>query len=165
MVEVLSLYYSQSGRTEALGKAIIQGMNYVEGVSTILKRVGYAIANDLISCDSVAFGSLNYFSYMAGLMKGFFDRALSIRERVIGKHVVTFTSGGGSSNSALLSLERMITSFKLEKTSEGVVIQGTPTQKDLEAYEKIGEALARAALKKTRQGPFSKGQTMWWRIC
>ena len=150
MVEVLVLYYSRSGRTEALAKAIIQGVNHIEGVSTNLKRVDYATVNDLISCDAVAFGSPNYFSYMAGLMKDFFDRALSIRERVIGKPVVTFTSGGGSSNSALLSLERMVTSFRLEKIVEGVVTQGTPTQKDLEACEKIGESLARAALKKIR---------------
>lgn len=150
MVEVLILYYSRNGRTETLAKAIIQGVNHIEGVSTNLKRVDYATVNDLISSDAVAFGSPNYFSYMAGLMKDFFDRALSIRERVIGKPAVTFTSGGGSSNSALLSLERMITSFRLEKIAEGVVTQGTPTQKDLEACEKIGEALARAALKKTR---------------
>ena len=150
MVEVLILYYSRSGRTEALAKAIIQGVNHIDGVSTNLKRVDYATVNDLISCDAVAFGSPNYFSYMAGLMKDFFDKALSIREKVIGKPAVAFTSGGGSSNSALVSLEKMITSFKLEKIVKGIVSQGTPSQKDLEACEKIGEALAKAALQKTR---------------
>ena len=85
---------------------------------------------------------------MAGLMKDFFDRALSIRERVTGKPAAAFTSGGGSSNSALLTLERMISSFRLEKTAEGVVSQGTPTEGDLAACKKLGEALAEAAIKR-----------------
>jgi multimeric flavodoxin WrbA len=150
LVEVLILFYSRNGRTETLAKAILQGVNHIEGVSPKLVQVDTATVNDLISCDAVAFGSPNYFSYMAGLMKDFFDRALSIREKVMGKPAVAFTSGGGSSNSALLTLERMITSFRLEKIAEGIVSQGTPIQKDLEACERIGEALARAALQKTR---------------
>ena len=74
-------------------------------------------------------------------MKDFFDRALSIREKVNGKLAVAFTSGGGSSNSALLTLEKMISSFRLEKIAEGVVSQGTPSEQDLAACKKLGEAL------------------------
>jgi len=148
MVEVLVLYYSRGGRTEALANAVAEGARAVEGVSVSVKRVDYATVNDFISCDAVAFGSPNYFSYMAGLMKDFFDRALSIREKVTGKPAVAFTSGGGSSNAALLSLERMISSFKLEKAADGVVSQGVPSERDLEACRKLGEALAIAAVKR-----------------
>ena len=66
----------------------------------------------------------------------------------MGKPAVAFTSGGSSSNSALVSLEKMITSFRLEKIAEGIAVRGTPTQKDLEACEKLGTTLAKAALKK-----------------
>jgi NAD(P)H dehydrogenase (quinone) len=95
MVEVLVLYYSRTGRTEALVKAIVEGVESVKGASAKMKRVNYATVNDFISCDAIAFGSPNYFSYMAGVMKDFFDKALSIRERVAGKPSVAFTSGGG----------------------------------------------------------------------
>ena len=85
---------------------------------------------------------------MAGLMKDFFDRALSIRERVSGKPAAAFTSGGGSSNSALSSLEKMMTSFRLDKVADGVVSEGVPAEKDLAACRKLGEALAKAAAKR-----------------
>jgi len=148
MVEVLILYYSRSGRTEALAKAVVEGVESVEGASAIVKRVDYATVDDLISCDAVAFGSPNYFSYMAGLMKDFFDKALSIREKVAGKPSVAFTSGGGSSNSALLSLERMISSFRLEKVADGVFSEGEPSRENLEACKKLGETLAKRALER-----------------
>ncbi|TET64809.1 hypothetical protein E3J49_03325 [Candidatus Bathyarchaeota archaeon] len=149
MVEVLVLYYSRSGRTEALAKAVAEGVESVEGASAKMKRVDYATVNDLISCDAVAFGSPNYFSYMAGLMKDFFDRALSIREKVEGKPSATFTSGGGASNSALLSLERMISSFRLEKVMDGIVSQGEPTEENLRACKKLGETLAKKSVQKS----------------
>jgi len=147
LVEVLILYYSRTGRTETLANSIAEGARTIENVSVSVKRVDYATVKDFISCDAVAFGSPNYFSYMAGLMKHFFDKALSIRERVTGKPAAAFTSGGGSSNSALQSLEKMITSFKLQKIAKGIVSQGTPNEKDLAACKKLGEALAKAATK------------------
>ena len=150
-MEVLVLYYTRGGRTEALAKAVAEGANSVNGASANTKRVDYATVNDLISCDAVAFGSPNYFSYMAGLMKDFFDRALSIREKVTGKPATAFTSGGGSSNSTLLSLERMISSFRLEKIVDGVVSHGTPSKDDLASCKKIGESLAKAAVKRAEE--------------
>jgi multimeric flavodoxin WrbA len=148
LIEVLILYYSRAGRTETLANSIAEGARTVEDVSVSVKRVDYATVNDLITCDAVAFGSPNYFSYMAGLMKHFFDKALSIREKVTGKPAAAFTSGGGSSNSALLSLENMISSFRLQKVAEGIVSQGAPNENDLAACKKLGEALAKAAIKR-----------------
>jgi len=148
VVEVLVLYYSRSGRTEALANAVAEGVESVEGASAKVKRVDYATVNDFISCDAVAFGSPNYFGYMAGLMKDFFDKAFSIRERVAGKPSVAFTSGGGASNSALLSLEKMFSSFKLDKVADGIVSQGEPSEESLRACKKLGEALAKRALER-----------------
>lgn len=142
------LYYSRTGRTEALAKAVAEGASAVEGVSASVKPVDYATVSDFISCDAVAFGSPNYFSYMAGLMKDFFDRALSIREKVSGKPAADFTSGEASSNSALVSLERMMTSFRLEKVANGIVSEGVPAAKDLAACKRLGEALAKTAVKR-----------------
>ena len=148
MVEVLVLYYSRSGRTEVLANSVAEGIESVEGASAKVKRVDYATVDDFISCDAVAFGSPNYFSYMAGMMKDFFDKALNIREKVEGKPSVAFTSGGGASDSALLSLERMISSFRLEKVADGVVCEGKPSKEDLGACKKLGVILASRAIKR-----------------
>jgi len=149
MVEILVLYYSRGGRTAGLAKAVAEGVES-RGGSAIVKRVDYATVDDFVSCDAVAFGSPNYFSYMAGFMKDFFDRALSIRERVSGKPAAAFSSGGGSSDAALASLERMITSFRLERVADGVVSQGEPSEKDLNACRKLGEALTERALERAK---------------
>ena len=153
MVEVLVLYYSRTGRTEALAKAVAEGVNNVEGASARLKRVDYATVYDFISSDAFAFGSPNYFSYMAGLMKDFFDKALSVREKATGKPAAAFTSSGGSSDSALLSLEKMISAFRLEKVADGVVSQGEPSKEALASCRKLGEALAKTAALKRAEAP------------
>ena len=149
MVEVLVLYYSRSGKTEGLAKSVAEGVSLVPGATASMKRVDYATVNDFISCSAIALGSPNYFGYMAGLMKDFFDKAWGIRDKVIGKPASAFTSGGGSNNSALLSLERLMAAFRLEKVTEGVVSQGAPSPADLEACKKLGEALAKVAVKST----------------
>ncbi|MEM2849105.1 MAG: NAD(P)H-dependent oxidoreductase [Candidatus Bathyarchaeia archaeon] len=147
MVEVLVLYYSRTGRTETLAKAVAEGANRIEGVAIKIVYVEDAKIEDLISCDAVAFGSPNYFGYMSGLMKDFFDRAWSVRDKIYGKPAVAFTSGGGPSNSALLSIERMFDAFRMVKVCDGVVSSGSPTARDLEACRKLGETLAKAAIK------------------
>ncbi|MEM3692587.1 MAG: NAD(P)H-dependent oxidoreductase [Candidatus Bathyarchaeia archaeon] len=150
MVKVLVLYYSRTGRTETLARAVAEGISSVEGATPKVLRVGDATLEDLISSDAVAFGSPNYFGYMSGLMKDFFDRLWSIRDKVAGIPAAAFTSGGGASNSALLSLERMIEAFRMEKACNGIVSSGIPTTRDLDACKKLGEALAKAAIKKKK---------------
>jgi NAD(P)H-dependent FMN reductase len=94
---------------------------------------------------------------MAGLMKDFFDRAWIVREKVSGKPAAAFTCGGSSSNAALLSLEKMFSSFRLERASEGVACgtseKGTFNAQNLIACRKIGESLAKAAIEKETKVP------------
>ncbi len=145
------LYYSRGGRTAALAEAVAKGVESVEGSSASVKRVDYATVEDLITCNAVVFGSPNYFSYMAGLMKDYFDRALGIRSKVTGKPAAAFTSGGGSSDAALQSLEKMIASFRLEKKAEGIVSVGEPDKADLDKCKAMGATLAKAALERAAE--------------
>ena len=151
MVQVLVLYYSTTGNTESLAKAVADGARTVAQVA--IKRVDYATVQDFISSDAIAFGSPNYFGYMAGQMKDYFDKAWSIRSLVAGKLAAAFTSGGGSSNSALLSIENMFNSFKLEKATDGVTSSRKPSEQDLEKCRALGKALAEAAVEKAKITP------------
>jgi len=151
MVQVLVLYYSTTGNTETLARAVADGARSLAQVS--VKRVDYATVYDLISCDGAAFGSPNYFGYMAGQMKDFFDKAWSVRNNVAGKVAVAFTSGGGASNTALLSIENMMTSFKFEKAADGVFTSRKPTDQDLEKCRELGKKLAEAAIEKAKATP------------
>lgn len=157
MVKVLVLYYSRTGNVEALAKAIASGVETVEGASAELRRVDFALVDDLISCDAVAIGSPNYFGYMAGLLKDFFDRAWGIREKFSNKPAAAFTCGGSTSRSALLSIEGIFPAFRLEKISEGIVWglrdRGSPKEQELLECKALGKALAEAALKRKAEEP------------
>jgi len=145
MVKVSIIYYSRSGKTQALANAIAEGVVRVDGAEASAKRVDYATMYDIIDYDAVAFGSPNYFSYMAGSLKDFFDKGLSLRDKTAGKPCAAFTSGGGGSDTALQSIERLMGSYKLEKVSDGVISAGDPTDEDLEKCRDLGEKLAKAA--------------------
>jgi multimeric flavodoxin WrbA len=145
MVKVSIIYYTRSGRTQALADAIAEGVSRVDGAEASAKRVDYATFYDLVEADAVAFGSPNYFSYMAGPLKDFFDKGLGLRDKTSGKPAAAFTSGGGGSDTALQSIERLIGSYKLEKVADGVVSAGEPTEEDLEKCKILGEKLAKAA--------------------
>jgi multimeric flavodoxin WrbA len=157
MVKVLILYYSRGGNVEALARAVAEGVSKVGGITAELRRVDYATVDDLISCDAVAFGSPNYFGYMAGLMKDFFDKAWSVRDKISGKPAAAFTCGGSSSDAALLSIERIFPAFKMEKAAEGVAWalreKGSPIGKDLSELKRLGEALAKAAVERKTRVP------------
>lgn len=157
MVKVLILYYSRTGNVEALAKAIASGVESVKGASAELRRVDYATVDDLISCDAVAIGSPNYFGYMAGLLKDFFDRAWSVRDKISSKPAAAFTCGGSPSRSALLSIEGIFPAFRLEKVCEGIVWglrdMGSPKERDLPECRALGKALAETALKRKAEEP------------
>ena len=150
MVSVLVIYYTRGGKTKRMAEAVAEGV-VSAGAEGSVKGVDYANMIDLTECDAVAFGSPNYFSYMAGDMKSFFDRGLGIRGRTEGKPAAAFTSGGGSSDTALASLERMIGAYRMVKAAEGIIQSGEMTEDILERCRAMGEALAKAAAERTAE--------------
>lgn len=82
-------------------------------------------------------------------MKSFFDNGLSIRGKTEGKPAAAFISGGGNSETALASLERMIGSYRLEKAVDGIIQSGELTDEVLIKCKEMGKALAEAAKKRT----------------
>ena len=86
------------------------------GATVTLKRAIDAIADDVVDCDAIVFGTPNYFSYEAGMVKDFFDRTLfTLRGKVDGKPYATFGSAGGDGTKALESQERLCNSLGLMK--------------------------------------------------
>ena len=74
MKKLLIVYHSQAGNTEAMARVISEGASSA-GATVVMKRAVDATGEDLLACDVVAIGTPNYFSYMSGLVKDFFDRA------------------------------------------------------------------------------------------
>ena len=143
MARVLVVYHSQSGNTQAMAEAVARGAASVPETAVTIKRALEATLNDLIECDAVAIGSPDYFSYMAGGLKDFFDRTYYPSQgKVTGKPYVVFVTAGGGGRRALDSVERICSSFRLKRAADSLVAAGRPSPETLAECEELGRRLA-----------------------
>ena len=143
MAKLLIVYSSQSGNTEVMAKALAEGAKSA-GAAVVLKKATDADADDMMSCDIVAIGTPNYFGYMSGLVKDFFDRAwIVIREKVAGKPYCTFGSKGGGGAQALESVERICDGLKMRKIADGLIATRQPSDDVIIQCKELGKKLAK----------------------
>jgi NAD(P)H dehydrogenase (quinone) len=126
--EILVLYYSRTGATEALAREVARGVDAVDGAAARLRTVPavsseteataprvpssgppYATPDDLVECDGLVLGSPTRFGNMSAAMKYFLDGTSSqwLAGRLIGKPAGLFTSTGslhGGQEATLLTM-------------------------------------------------------------
>lgn len=143
MAKVLVVYHTQTGNTEELALAIKEGMES-SGIDVILRKAPDATLEDLLSSDGYCFGTPDYFSYMAGTLKDFFDRTYyPSAGKITNRPCVCFVSHGGGGK-AVGSLEKMAEWFKLKQIAEPLLVANKPQKADLEKVKELGRKLARA---------------------
>ena len=115
MADVLVLYYSRKGATEALAREVCKGIDAVEGMSARLRTVPtvsavteatedsvpeegppYATNADLDECAGLVMGSPSNFGNMAASLKHFLDGTVAdwFRGVLVGKPAGVFASTG-----------------------------------------------------------------------
>jgi len=142
MSKVLIIYHSQSGNTEKMAKAISEGAASA-GATVSLKKAFDATADDLLNCDAVIFGTANYFNYMAGAIKDYFDRTFfTLKGKVDGKPYATFGSYGGGREAAMDSLNTMCEKLGLNRVAESVGAQREPSSEALDECKALGAKIA-----------------------
>ena len=128
MNEVLVLYFSRKGTTEALAREICLGVDSVEGISARLRTVPsvstvceataeaipvsgppYATKEDLVECVGLVMGSPTRFGNMSAALKYFLDGTGSewLSGTLAGKPAGVFTSSStlhGGQESTLLTM-------------------------------------------------------------
>jgi len=100
MGRILVIYHSQQfGNTKVLAQALAEGAREagaeVELISTNERRV---TLDEFLAADAVALGTPDYYSYLAGTIKAFFDDIYlwdTSGESVKGKPAALFFSHGG----------------------------------------------------------------------
>lgn len=145
MVTILVIYHSQSGRTEAMARAVARGAAESGEAEVVLKKALDATAEDLISCDGLIIGSHEYFGYMAGAIKDFFDRTyeqLKEDKRVYKKPYSVLISAGNDGQGALSHIERLCGGFPLKKVQNPVISRGEITDEVLGECEELGRVMA-----------------------
>jgi len=148
METVLIVYHSLSGSTEKMARAFAEGAKSVPDTEVVLRKASEATLEDLTRCSAVAFGSPDYFSYISGALKDFFDRTFYPSQgKVTGKPYAAFATGGGGGDTALAVLDRLCSSFKLKKAVDGVSAAGAPSSEVLKECQEAGERLAKSVTK------------------
>lgn len=145
MTKILVVYHSLSGNTKAMAEALAEGARAVAGAEVSLKPGLEATVADLLGCDAVAVGSPDYFSYMAGGLKDFFDRTYYPSQgKVTGKPCACFGSAGGPPTVVLELLEKMCRAFKMRAIGS-VGCSGEPAEDIVQECRDLGRKLAEAA--------------------
>jgi multimeric flavodoxin WrbA len=146
MARVLVVYHSLGGHTKAMAEAVAEGAKGVAGTEVVVRTGLEATVDDLLACDAVALGSPDYFSYMAGGLKDFFDRAYyPTQGKVTGKPAAAFGSAGGPPTTVLGILEQAMRWFKFNKVADSVGTSGGVSDGALEECRALGRKLAEAA--------------------
>lgn len=143
MNDILVLYYTRKGATEALAREVCNGIDGVDGASARLRTVPavssvveaseapvpdagppYATADDLANCSGLLLGSPTRFGTMAAPLKYFFDGTSSqwLAGTLAGKPAGVFTSTStlhGGQESTLLGMA-------LPLLHHGMLLVGVP---------------------------------------
>ncbi|MFH1655962.1 MAG: flavodoxin domain-containing protein [Candidatus Omnitrophota bacterium] len=122
MAQILVIYYSQSGNTEKMAKAICDGIEK-EKLDYKLKKVEDTKADELQKADGILIGSPTYYGTMAYQIKKLLDESVKFHGRLDGKIGGAFASsaniGGGNETTILDILNALLI--------HGIIIQGDPS--------------------------------------
>lgn len=142
-MKILIIYHSQTGNTERMARAVADGAESVEGADVILKRVGDATLQDLLSCQGLVIGTPENFGYMAGMVKDFFDRTFyPAQGKVFRKPYVAFVSAGNDGTGAVNAIERIAVGYQFKKVYDPVISRGQVTEEILERCRELGKTIA-----------------------
>ena len=147
MDKILIIYGSEGGIVEKMAQTVREGIMETDGFEVILKKAEEASQDDLRAVSGIAIGTPDYFDYMAGTVKDFFDRTFyAVQSKIRGSLTanipcVFFVSGGTGGGPALESLKKIGSYFKfnvIDYVSSGPRF----TEDVLKKCELLGKRLA-----------------------
>jgi multimeric flavodoxin WrbA len=145
MAKILILYHSQTGNTETLARAVAQGVRETENSTAILKPAAEAGTQDLKECNGFVICSPEYFGYMAGAIKDFFDRTyeeLKDGPAMYKKPFCIVISAGNDGSGALMHIERICKGYRFKKVQEPIISRGPITTEMMERCFILGRTIA-----------------------
>ena len=128
-----------------MAEAVVMGAASIENATALLRQASEATIEDLFACDGLVIGSPEYFGYMAGMLKDFFDRTYEAgrgKKEVFRKPYAVFISAGNDGSGALASIERICIGYPFKKVLEPVIAQGAIDPETLSRCEELGKTIA-----------------------
>ncbi|NWG10398.1 FprA family A-type flavoprotein [Candidatus Bathyarchaeota archaeon] len=146
MSKILVLYYSRTGNTEKMAKAVEEGAKTIQSVEVELE---YHVLPEMLSnFDAIAIGVPTYHHDMTIDIKNLFEEAAIKNINLRDKIGAAFGSYGWSGEAPRLTLEIMKNKFEMQPIEPPLLIKYTPDQIGLEKCRELGRRIAERLMHK-----------------
>ena len=140
MSKILVLYYSRSGNTEKMAKAVAEGAKSTGNSDVELNY--YVNAEDLSSFDAILLGTPTYHHDTPIYMKKLFEEAAEKGINLKGKVGAAFGSYGWSGEAPKFLLEIMKNRFEMQVTEPPLLAKYVPDEKMLGMCRDFGKRVS-----------------------
>jgi flavodoxin I len=144
-LKILIVYYSQTGNTEKMARAIEEGAKSVVGIDTELKY--FVRPEELEAADAIILGMPTYYHDIGIDMKNLLEGVSKQEINLKGKVGAAFGSYGWSGEAPNMLLEIMKNRFGMDVVEPALRIKYNPDKKGLEECRKLGKTVAEKILK------------------
>lgn len=152
-MHVLVVFHTVTGRTEALAKAVAEGVAEVDGIIPMCKAAKDVAPEDFKQAQGIIAGSPVYYGSMAAELKAVFERFVGLRPFLANKVGAAFATGGnqaGGKETTMLSILQamlingmIVVGDPLEASGHyGVSCTGAPDPATLADGAKLGKRVA-----------------------
>lgn len=140
MKKLLVLYYSRSGNTEKMAKAVAEG---AQSISDTVVELSYHIdASELSDYDAVLFGAPTYRKEIPIEFKNLLEEAAAKGITLKGKIAAAFGSYGWSGEAPKQVLDILQTKFEMQTPEPPLLAKYIPDQASLDACRNLGKKIA-----------------------
>ena len=145
ILNLLIVYYSQTGNTEKMAMAVQEGAKSVVGIDVELKY--FVRPEELAAADAIILGMPTYYHDIGIDMKNLLEGAAKEEISLKGKVGAAFGSYGWSGEAPNMLLEIMKNRFEMDVVEPALRIKYNPDKKGLEECRKLGKTVAEKILK------------------
>jgi flavorubredoxin len=137
--KILVLYYSRTGNTEKMAKAVAEGARSVQADVALNY---YVSSEELAGFDAIIVGAATYHHDMPVVFKSLFEEAAVKNISLKGKVGAAFGSYGWSGEASRLVIEIMKNKFEMNITEPLLTIRYEPDQAGLGKCKELGRRVA-----------------------
>ena len=151
MADILVVYFSKTGHTQAMAECIAASANEVEGANVTVRPVAEVAVDELLDYDGIIMGSPVYYGTMAAPLKALIDESVKHHGKLDGKVGGAFSSsggiGGGNETTLLGIIECLLVHGMIVKgiaggPHYGPTCQGAPNEDARRCCGEYGRAIA-----------------------
>ena len=144
MLKILVLYYSRTGNTEKMAKAVAEGAKTSDNVQVELNY--FVEAGDLGDFNAVLVGTPTYHHDMPIDIKMLFEEAAARNVSLRGKPGAVFGSYGWSGEAPKLVAEIMKNKFEMNLAEKPLLTKYIPDQSAIDQCRALGKRLAESLI-------------------